>query len=117
MMRTLTWISRHLFSRRLGLTVLSVVLILVAAVCVNVLGIAVVGNVGDWSAWLNHHRWHFLAWRLCVYGATAYGWWWMRSQVLRREAAPEARAGLRRSELSAVLAILTLECANVLQSL
>jgi hypothetical protein len=92
-------------------------LIVACAVCVNALGIAVVGSVGDWSQWLNHHRWHFLAWRVCVYGATAYGWWWMRTRVLQREAAPETRTRLQRSELAAILAILTLECANVLQSL
>jgi hypothetical protein len=31
------------------------------------------------------HAGYFLVWRLCLYGATAYGWVWMRRRLLARE--------------------------------
>jgi hypothetical protein len=37
-----------------------------------------VGSVAGWERWLGCTAGYFLVWRLCLYGATAYGWVWMR---------------------------------------
>jgi hypothetical protein len=82
-------------------------LVVLSAVTVNVVGIRIVGGVNGWAHWLHAHRVYFLAWRLCLYGGTACGWWWMRERVRQRE--PGADHRLRRVELVAVLAIVALE--------
>lgn len=87
-------------------------LVLIAAL-VNVIGIRVVGDVNSWAHWLRAHRGDFLAWRLFLYGATAWGWWWMHERVRRRE--PGAHARLLRVEIAAVLVILALESFGCLQ--
>ena len=81
--------------------------VILVTVAVNVIGIRVVGDVNGWTHWLRAHRGGFLAWRLCLYGATAWGWWRMRERVRARE--PGAHVRLLRIEITAVLVILALE--------
>jgi len=100
---------RRLFNRRLGRTLLWVLAILCVAVGINMVDIRFVGGVDNWNTWLESHRGQFLGWRVCVYGATAYGWWWMRERVRQREPDSQTRVRLRRAEIAAVLAILALE--------
>ncbi|KDC32518.1 hypothetical protein L504_5288, partial [Bordetella bronchiseptica F2] len=76
---------RWLFSRRAAKTLLWLVLIVAAAVGANVAGIYLVGSVAGWERWLAASAGYFFIWRLCVYAATAYGWFWMRRRVLARE--------------------------------
>lgn len=113
--------TRHIISRALRqlldcrlLRALSwgLALILVAA-AVNVIGIRIVGDVNGWAQWLRAHRADFLAWRIGLYGATAWGWWRMRERLRRRE--PDAPARLRRLEIAAVVVILALESLAFLQ--
>lgn len=106
----------RLFNRRLWLTLLWMATIALVALGINLLGIHALGSANAWSHWLAVHRWHFLAWRLCLYGATAYGWWWMRGRIMRRELLPETAARLRRTEFAALLAILALEGSAFMQS-
>ena len=54
-------------------------------VLANVAGINLVGSVAGWERWLAASAGYFFIWRLCVYAATAYGWFWMRRRVLARE--------------------------------
>jgi hypothetical protein len=108
--------ARRLFSR-LTTSLFWVLAILVIATAVNLVGIRIAGDVSGWGRWLQSHSLYFLAWRLCLYGGTAYGWWWMRNRVLRREAAAETRTRFRRSEVAAVLTVLALETAVFVQSL
>ena len=76
---------RWLFSRRAAKTLLWLVLIVAAAVGANVAGINLVGSVAGWERWLAASAGYFFIWRLCVYAATAYGWFWMRRRVLALE--------------------------------
>jgi hypothetical protein len=87
--------------------------VFLAAAAVNVIGIRIVGDVNGWAHWLQTHRGLFLVWRLFLYGATAWGWWWMRERLRRRE--PGAHVRLLRVEMAAVLVILALEAVAFLQ--
>lgn len=110
---------RRLFSRRAAKTMLWTVLIVVGAVGANVVGIYLVGSVADWERWLAASAGYFLVWRLCLYGATAYGWVWMRRRLLAREdqngAGVQARRRLMRSEIAGVVAIVALEASLWMQ--
>ena len=100
--------ARGLFHRT-ATSLLWALAILGIAVGVNLVGIRIAGSVAGWNRWLQEHSLYFLGWRLCLYGGTAYGWWWMRSRVLRREPAGDTRNRFRRIEVAAVLAVLALE--------
>src|SRR3546814_4133573 len=58
-------------------------------------------------SWLADVSGFFLVWRLSLYGATVYGWVWMRRRLLARQPDSQTRRRLRRSE----------EHTSVLQSL
>lgn len=89
----------------------TLVVVLVAA-AINAVGIHALGDVRHWQQWLSAHRGGFLAWRLCLYAGTGYGWWRMRRRLRAREAAPEAVRHLQRTEFAAVLAIVLLEAST-----
>lgn len=99
--------SRWLHRSRFLSALLWILVVILAAVAVNVTGIRIVGSVSGWAHWLHAHRAFFLIWRLCLYGVTACGWWWMRERVRQQE--PGAHRRLRRAELATVLAIMALE--------
>jgi hypothetical protein len=107
---------KKLFNRRAALVLLWVLTIVLAAVAINVLGIRLIGSVNGWTLWLASHRAGFMTWRLCVYAATAYGWWWMRQRVRQREPSAETHRRLLRTEIAAVMVILALETAVLLTS-
>ena len=118
-MRT-NWLRRRwLFSRRAAKALLWTVVIVAASVGANVVGIYLVGSVAGWEQWLVAAADYFLVWRLCLYGATAYGWVWMRRRLLAREAQigadEQARRRLVRSEIAGVIAIVALETSLLLQ--
>ena len=100
---------RWLFSRRAAKTLLWLVLIVAAAVGANVAGINLVGSVAGWERWLAASAGYFFIWRLCVYAATAYGWFWMRRRVLAREDQSgtdgQARRRLIRTEVAGVVSL------------
>ena len=108
-----------LFSRRAAKALLWTVVIIAAAVGANVVGIYLVGSVDGWEQWLAATAGYFLVWRLCLYGATAYGWVWMRRRLLAREAQNgadgQARRRLVRSEIAGVIAIVALEASLLMQ--
>lgn len=106
---------RRQILRGVGATLACVVAILMVVVAVNVIGIGIVGDVNEWTRWIQAHRLHFAAWRGLLYVLTTIGWWWMRSRVLDREPNVDARTRLRRTEIAAVLAISTLEAITFLQ--
>ncbi|WP_414428651.1 hypothetical protein [Xanthomonas campestris] len=91
------------------------VVIIAIAVGTNIAGIYLVGSVAGWERWLAAGAGYFLVWRLCLYGATAYGWVWMRRRLLAREADAQARRRLVRSEIAGVLAIVALETSLLMQ--
>ena len=64
---------RWLFSRRAAKALLWTVVLAAVAVCANIVGIYLVGSVAGWERWLAAAAGYFLVWRLCLYGATAYG--------------------------------------------
>src|SRR3546814_20733215 len=103
-MSRLAWLRLPwLFNRRVGVALLWTLLVVAAAVAVNIAGIHVVGGVEGWQHWLQAHAGHFFVWRLCLYGATAYGWWWLRRLLLRRDAYPRAHHLLQSSGRGRVL--------------
>lgn len=90
--------------------------VLLIAGAINLIGIRVVGDVRDWSHWLNDHRPYFLVWRTVLYCATACGWYWMRRRVLHREPGPETLRRLLRAEIAAATVVLLLEGLPLLES-
>ena len=100
--------------RRWLLVALWILLIAVAAAAINAAGIRLVGGVGAWEQWLAQHEVHSLVWRLMLYGATGYGWWWMRARLLLREPGVATRVRLLRVEVAAVLTVVILEGAVLL---
>jgi hypothetical protein len=98
-----------LLNRRAGVAALWVLLVTVIALAVNIAGIHAVGSISAWERWLHAHSHHFMVWRLLLYGATAWAWWWMRSRLRRRETAIGANARLLRTEIAAVATIMLLE--------
>jgi hypothetical protein len=107
---------RSPFSRRLWVTLACILLVVFVATAINVLGIRAMGSIGGWESWLEQHRLYFLAWRLCMYGATAYGWWWMRKRVLLREPDADTKTRFHRVEAAAVIVVLALETTSWLQA-
>lgn len=97
------------------LIALWVIAAMTAAIGVNLIGIHLLGSVSAWSRWLESHRWPFLAWRMCLYGGTAWVWWWMHRRVREREPERGARVRLWRAEIAAVLAVLVLEGSVLLR--
>lgn len=102
---------KWLFSRPLGKALLWTTFVVLVAVAINLVGIGVVGDITAWSRWLDDHAGYFLAWRLCLYGATGYGWLWMRRRLYRDA---EARQRLFRAEIGAIVAITLLEVSVLL---
>ena len=112
-----SWLRlRWLFSRRTAKALLWTVVLVAAAVGANLLGIYLVGSVAGWERWLAAASGYFFVWRLCLYGATAYGWVWMRRRLLVREDDAQARRRLVRSEIAGVVAIVALEASLLMQS-
>lgn len=78
--------------------------------CISVIGILHMGGVMAWFEWRRDHAWLLFAWRMCLYAAVAYGLWWRRQQVLKRNDTPKVRARLHRVDL---LALFTMAMAEV----
>lgn len=106
---------RWLFSRRAVRTLLWMVVLVLAAVAVNIAGIHFFGSIVTWERWLADAAGYFLIWRLCLYASTAWGWRWMRRRMLAREAGAEARRRLIRTEIAGVMAIVALEVSLLAQ--
>lgn len=114
---TPAWLRpRWLFNRRVAGVLMWAVLLLAAAVAANVVGIHFLGSIIGWERWLADAAGYFLVWRLCLYGATAYGWLWMRRRLLARESDMEARRRLVRAEIAGVMAIVALEVSLFAQA-
>src|SRR3546814_11889656 len=108
-MSRLAWLRLPwLFNRRVGVALLWTLLVVAAAVAVNIAGIHVVGGVEGWQHWLQAHAGHFFVWRLCLYGATAYGWGWMRRRLLRRRPSREPHQPPLRPDDAYVIAVVPL---------
>jgi hypothetical protein len=105
--------SQH-WLRRVALVLLWAILLLVATVAANVVGIHLAGSIEGWQQWLTAHTGHFLVWRLWLYAGTAWGWLRMRRRVLARE--PEAGKRLLRAEISAIVAVAALEIGQFVQA-
>ena len=112
-----TWLRpRWLFNRRVAKTLLWTMLLLAAAVAANIGGIHSLGSVVGRERWLAEASGYFLLWRLCLYGATGYGWVWMRRRLLARETGTEAKRRLLRAEIAGVAGIVALEASLLMQA-
>lgn len=110
------WRLHRLFNRRVGRTLLWMVLLLIAAIAVNVVGIQMAGSLGGWQQWMDTHAGAFLAWRLLLYAATVWGWRWMRQRLREREPDGEAVQRLVRVEIAAIVAVIALETSLLMQA-
>jgi hypothetical protein len=95
--------------RGLSIALLSAFGIVIAGGVISLLGVRFMGAMRGFEGWLVDHRFHLLAWRIVLYGATLMGWRWMRRRLLLRE--PDAATRFRRCELSALAVIFALESA------
>lgn len=100
--------------RGLSVALLWALSIVIAGAVISLLGVRFMGGMQGFESWLSDHRFHLLAWRLVLYGATSIGWRWMRTRLLHRE--PDAATRLRRCEISALAAIFALESALWIRS-
>ena len=112
----LTWAPRWLLIRRVAKVLLWAMLLLAAAVLINIVGIHFLGSVVGWERRLVETSGFFLLWRLCLYGATVCGWVWMRQRLLARESGMEARRRLLRAEVAGVVGIVALEASLLMQA-
>lgn len=110
------WQIRWLFNRRTGWLALWTILLLTAAITINLFGIRLAGSIDRWQAWMDEHAGFFFLWRLMLYTITVYGWLWMRKRLRDREPDKQASQRLTRMEIAAVLAILVLEISLLLQA-
>ena len=110
------WRLSWLLNRRVGLALLWTVLLLIAAVAVNVVGIRIAGGIEGWQRWMDSHTGAFLAWRLLLYAGTVWGWLWMRRRLRAREPESTAAQRLLRVEIAAVVALLVLEASLLTQA-
>lgn len=108
--------SHRLLSWRTARALLWTMLLLVISVTANVLGIYFVGSIAGREHWLADAASYFLLWRVCLYGATVYGWLWMRRRLLLRDTSPDARHRLIRAEVSGIAALLVLEFSLLVQN-
>ena len=116
-MSRLVWLRLPwLFNRRVGVALLWTLLVVAAAVAVNIAGIQLGGGVEGWQHWLQAHAGHFFVWRLCLYGATAYGWWWMRRRLREREPLAETHQRRLRAGIAAVATLVLLEGSQLLRN-
>lgn len=102
------------WGRRASITAFWLVALIVVAVAVNLIGIRVAGGIEAWQQWLRGHAAYFLAWRLCLYGGIAYGWWRVRGRVIQRDPTASARARIACVEIAAVVVLALLEAAQLL---
>ena len=107
---------RWLFNRRTRRALLWTLILLTLAMAANVAGIYLMGSVAGWERWMAQSSGYFLLWRLCLYGATAYGWLWMRRRLLAREPGAEARRRLIRAEVAGAVVMVALEASLFLQA-
>ena len=106
---------RRLFSRG-ALRVLAWLLgMIFVTVLLNMVGIRIVGDTETWARWLATNRAPLFVWRLCLYAAMAWGWWWMHRRVVAREPDRTARWRLLRGELAAALLIVVFEATVALR--
>lgn len=96
--------------RSLGRGVLWTLGLVFAVILINLLAIRLLGDAQSWSHWLRDHARGLLLWRLGLYAALIYGWWRMRTRLLRRES--DATQRLRRAEAAGIAALVLLEVSN-----
>ncbi|RTB44144.1 hypothetical protein [Pseudomonas aeruginosa] len=102
---------RGLFHRSAWRSFLWALLVVLAAVLVNIVGIHAFGSIEGWQHWMDSQAGFFLAWRVVLY--VGVGWFWMRMHLKLREREPgtETHQRLLRIEIAAVLAVLALEAS------
>jgi uncharacterized BrkB/YihY/UPF0761 family membrane protein len=106
------WSNRHF-----AVALLWTLGILAAAFAANVLGIYLLGGLDSWAHWLAETAGYFRLWRLGLYAVTLYGWLWMRRRLFARIPDITARRRLLGAEISAAMAITTLEGSLLLLDL
>ncbi|AIL62246.1 hypothetical protein [Pseudomonas alkylphenolica] len=107
---------RWLLNSHVARALLWTLLLVALAVAANISGLYLVGSIAGWERWLANAAGYFLLWRLCLYGATVYGWVWMRRRLLARESDASTQRRLLRTEIAGVIAIIALEASLLMQA-
>lgn len=111
------WLRPHwLFNKRVARALLWTLPLVALAMTANIAGLYLVGSIAGWERWLADAAGYFLLWRLCLYGATGYGWMWMHRRLLARESDASTQRRLLRTEIAGVTAIIALEASLLMQA-
>lgn len=107
---------KWLFNKRTGTMFVCGLMLIVIATLINVIGISAVGGVQQWFAWIEINAHIFFIWRLCLYIAVGYGWYWLRDRIIKRETEKNAQTCAKsrflRIEISAICTLAALEISN-----
>ena len=110
------WIRSWLFNRRVGCASLWASVLIGVCVVINLVGIHLLGGIGQWERWMAAHAGHFLAWRAGLYAALSVAWIRLRRKVVAVDAPIHAQVRLLRAEIAAVIAIVVLESTVLLRT-
>lgn len=110
------WVLPWLFNRRVGWALFWASVLIGLCVVINLVGIHLLGGIGQWERWMAAHAGHFLAWRAGLYAALGLGWFRVRRKVVAEDAPIHAQVRLLRTEIAAVTAIVVLEITVLLHT-
>jgi hypothetical protein len=110
------WVRSWLFSKRLGWALFWASVLIGVCVVINLVGIHLLGGVGQWERWMAAHTAHFLAWRAGLYATLGVAWIRVRRKVVDVDAPIHAQVRLLRTEIAAVIAIVVLESTVLLRT-
>nr|WP_297354183.1 hypothetical protein [uncultured Caldimonas sp.] len=110
------WVRSWLFSKRVGWALFWASVLIGACLVINLVGIHLLGGIGQWEHWMAAHAGHFLVWRACLYAALGLAWLRLRRKVVGVDAPIHAQVRLLRSEIAAVVAIVVLESTVLLRT-
>ena len=110
------WVLPWLFNRRVGWALFWASVLIGVCLVINLVGIHLLGGIGQWERWMAAHTAHFLAWRAGLYAALGLGWFRVRRKVVAVDAPIHAQVRLLRAEIAAVIAIVVLESTVLLRT-
>lgn len=110
------WVLPRLFNRRVGWALFWASVLIGMYVVINLVGIHLLGGIGQWERWMAAHAGHLLAWRAGLYAALGLGWFRVRRKVVSVDAPIHAQVRLLRAEIAAVTAIVVLESTVLLRA-
>ncbi|WP_413730110.1 hypothetical protein [Sodalis sp. RH22] len=103
-----TWILR-LFSHRIILALVGLLLVIGTALSIHFSGGRIVDNIADGERWLWAYSGYFFVWRLLLYMVIATGWRRLRTCLRQQDPSKEFSQRIGRIEIFTVMTIILLE--------